>query len=316
MTRTLDDLRGALHAEADAAAYPDVDVLVSGARRRVAETRRRRLAVLGAFTAAVMVVGGVAMTRPAHQALPQPAGQGASSPATIPTASSATSLATIPTASPTASLPASQSAADARAYGIESAVAALPIGVRVFQPDPAVWPVATTQASTPEGLWVVSRAERSPDFDYNAHSGLLTEYGELLLLTPDRSRILRAYPFRGVPPQWLLVTQDAIYCGRQGDGGLPNSMVCRVDRSTGALTVVVFPTPDVNDPTGTLTVAEGLSAPQALAGRPGSWRLAGFLPSADLQHVPQLTAGGLVFAPDPNQAGGGKALRLDPVTLK
>src|SRR5665647_3932005 len=188
----------------------------------VAGARRRRLAV--AVTAALMVVGGVAITRPTHPASPQPAGQSASSPATSP--------ATMPTASPTTSLPASQSAADASAYGIDPAVAALPIGVRVFQPDPALWPVATSQASTPEGLWLVSRAERSPNFDYGALTGLLGDYGELLLLTPDRSRILRAYPFRAVPPEWLLVTQDAIYCGRQGDGGLPDSMVCRVDRST------------------------------------------------------------------------------------
>jgi hypothetical protein len=215
-----------------------------------------------------------------------------------------------PDGHPTASLSFSQSTADARAYGIDAAVAALPIGVRVFQRDPANGPYATSQASTPEGLWLVSRAEDSPNYDYGAHSGLLTEYGELQLLTPDRSRILRAYPFRGVPPQWLLVTPKAVYCGRQGDGGLPNSMVCRVDRSTGALIVVVFPHPE----------CFATDAPQAFAGRPGSWRLAGSLPSADLradlQHVPRLTADGLVFAPDPNQPGGGRALRLDPVTLK
>jgi hypothetical protein len=76
MTRTLDDLRGALHQEADAAAYPDVDALVAGARRRVVASRRRRLAVLGAATAAVLVVGGLAVTRPAHKALPQPADRG------------------------------------------------------------------------------------------------------------------------------------------------------------------------------------------------------------------------------------------------
>ena len=303
MKRTLDDLRGALHEEADAAAYPDVDALVAGARRRVVATRRRRLAVLGAVTAAVMVVGGVAMTRPTHQVLPQPAGTGASAP--VPS----------PTVTPTASRSASQSTADALVYGIEAAVAALPIGVRVHQLDPAFWPVATSQASTPEGLWLVSRAEDSPDYDDAAHPGLLTEYGELLLLTPDRGRILRAYPFRGVPPQWLLVTPRAVYCGRQGDGGLPNSMVCRVDRSTGALTVVVFPSPD-DFATDAPPVPGGLSAPQALASRPGSWRLAGSLPSADLQHVPRLSAGSLLFARDPNQAGGGKSLRLDPLTLR
>ena len=76
MKRTLDDLRDALHEEADAAAYPDVDALVAGARRRVVAGRRRRLAVLGAATAAVLVVGGLAITRPEHRALPQPAGLG------------------------------------------------------------------------------------------------------------------------------------------------------------------------------------------------------------------------------------------------
>src|SRR5665811_471582 len=76
MQANLDDLRGALHDEADAAAYPDVDALVAGARRRVVASRRRRLAVFGAVTAAVLVVGGLAVSRPAHQGMPQPAGPG------------------------------------------------------------------------------------------------------------------------------------------------------------------------------------------------------------------------------------------------
>ena len=313
MTRTLDGLRRALHEEADAAAYPHVDALVAGTRRRNVASRRRQIAVLGAVTAAVLVVGGVTVSRPEHRALPQPAGTGAAGPATSPATSPATATnpATNPTAGPTVPLSASQSAAEARKFGIKAAIAALPIGSRVQPLDTAFWPVATTQTSTREGLWLVSQA------DLRANPQLAADNGELLLLTPDRTRILRAYPFRGVPPEWLLVTPQAVYCGRQGDGGLPNSMVCRVDRSTGALTVVVFPTPDVNDPTGTLTVPEGLGAPQALAGRPGSWRLAGAIPwSADLQHVPRLTADGLVFARDSYQAGGGRALRLDPATLK
>ena len=254
MKRTLDDLRGALHDEADASAYPDVDALVAGAWQRVAATRRRRLAVLGAVTVALLVVGGMATTRLTHQTLPQPAGKGTCGP----------------TANPTPSLPASQSTADALVYGIEAVVAALPIGVRVQQLDTAFWPVATSQAPTPEGLWLVSRA------DVGAHPEL-AEYGELLLLTPDRTRILSAYPFRGVPPQWLLVTPQAVYCGRQGDGGLPDSMVCRVDRPTGGLTVAVFPSP----------TDSSFSEPQALAGRPGTWRLYGTNPStADLQQIP------------------------------
>src|SRR5665647_1524778 len=75
--RTLDDLRNALHDEADAAAYQDVEALVAGARRRVAASRRRRLAVLGATTAAILVFGGViATTRPTHQVVPPATGLG------------------------------------------------------------------------------------------------------------------------------------------------------------------------------------------------------------------------------------------------
>ena len=80
MRRTLDDLRGALHDEADGTENPDVESLLTGARRRVAATRRRRLGVLSAATAALVVVGGVvAVTLPRNQALPQPAGPGPSS---------------------------------------------------------------------------------------------------------------------------------------------------------------------------------------------------------------------------------------------
>ena len=308
MKRTLDDLRGALREGADDTAYPDVDALVAGARRRVVATRRRRLAALGAATAAVLVVAGVVSTHSTQQAVLRPAGKGATGTAASPTAS--------PTSSPTASQPPSQSAGDARAHGIEAAIAALPIGVRVVQLNPAQWPVGTTQASTPEGLWLVSFPYASAGVDLIAHPQL-TEYGELLLMTPDRSRILSAYPFRDVPPQWLLVTPQSVYCGRQGDGGVPNSMVCRVDRSTGALTVVVFPSLD--DPsTDELDPGRGgLSAPQALAGRPGRWRLAGTTAeSSFLQRVPRLTANGLLFAPDPNVPGGGKSLLLDPATLE
>ena len=128
-----------------------------------------------------------------------------------------------------------------------------------------------------------------------------------------RGRLRRADSCRAVLLRGVMVAPEAVYGGRQGDGGLPDSMVCRVDRSTGALGVAVFPN----------TVDSAFSDPQtgvvdsrSLAGRPGSWRLAGSLPSADLQHVPRLSAGSLLFARDPNQAGGGKALRLDPLTLR
>jgi hypothetical protein len=77
MNATLDDLRAALHEEADAAAYLDVEALVAGARQRVGAARRRRLTVLSAATAAVLVVSGlVATTASTHHAAPPPAGPG------------------------------------------------------------------------------------------------------------------------------------------------------------------------------------------------------------------------------------------------
>jgi hypothetical protein len=76
----MDDLRGALHDAADGTANPDVESLVTGAGRRVAATRRRRLGALSVATAALVVVGGVvAGTLSTNQALPQPAGPGPSS---------------------------------------------------------------------------------------------------------------------------------------------------------------------------------------------------------------------------------------------
>ena len=69
----------------------------------------------------------------------------------------------------------------------------------------------------------------------------MNEYAEILLLDPQNGEILRAYPFPGVPPQSLQVTDDAIYCIRQGDGALGDSMLCRIDRSSLEATVRVFP---------------------------------------------------------------------------
>jgi hypothetical protein len=94
---------------------------------------------------------------------------------------------------------------------------------------------------------------------------VVNSYWELMLLSADRSRILASYSFEGVPPQWLLVTADAVYCGRAGDGALPDSMVARLGRGHDQLTVV-YSAP---------AAADGDTAiwPESIGARPGHWRM-------------------------------------------
>ncbi len=145
----------------------------------------------------------------------------------------------------------SQTAADAARDGVIPEVAALPFSVRVD---------VRGQVVAAEGVWVLSvptaaaaknadGCRLGPDTGkYPTDTICVTEYGELLLLDAGRSRILRAYPLPAVPPTFLLLTPDAVYCGRAGDAAvgetmLPDSMVCRVDRATLAARVRVFPAP-------------------------------------------------------------------------
>jgi hypothetical protein len=44
-----------------------------------------------------------------------------------------------------------------------------------------------------------------------------------------------------VPPEVLVVGEEAVYCGRNSEGLLPDSMVCRIDRRTLQAAVRVFP---------------------------------------------------------------------------
>ena len=125
-----------------------------------------------------------------------------------------------------------------------AAVAALPVDRRIS---------VVARLDAPEGTWVISRlpsgvggedcvlgdpaSVRGRDFVCDA------EYGELVLMSRRESEVLRAFPFPGVRPQTLLLTAAAVYCGRQGDGALPNSMLCRIDRSSLGSTVRVFASP-------------------------------------------------------------------------
>ena len=164
----------------------------------------------------------------------------ASTTATAPTTTAppATTTTTIVTGEP------SQSAADAQRDGVVPELAALPIELRVD-------PVFELRAA--EGVWVASRP---PDDlwtltgdgvlgdrngDYVADFINVIEYGEVLLLDGSTGAIIRAWPLPGLPPQRLVLTPDAAYCARQGDGGLPDSMVCRINRATGEALVRVYP---------------------------------------------------------------------------
>jgi len=141
----------------------------------------------------------------------------------------------------------SQSAEDAARDGVLPAVAVLPFDLRVTIYD---------ELDTTEGRWVLSQPSPSVplilgDCDpadagcvYGRDYVVNGEYGEVLLLDSTSGQILRAYPLPGFPVEHrgsILVTDEAVFCSSQGDGALPDSMLCRIDRSTLDWMVRVFP---------------------------------------------------------------------------
>jgi len=164
--------------------------------------------------------------------------------------------------------------------GVPSAVATLPPTDRVQQV-----PGGTTRVSGADGAWVISRP-----------AAVSRGYAEVLHLDAS-GRILRAYPFAGVPPQWLLLTPQAVYCGRRGDEAAPDAMVCRIDRTTGAVRVLV-----------SAGGAGGTALTQGdVAARPGTWRVDDRAFAADLG-VPPSVGTEVTFS-------GGGTLRLSVDTL-
>jgi hypothetical protein len=169
-----------------------------------------------------------------------------------------TTLPAAPVSSPASVLPGlsdvgpSQSVEDATRDGIVPEVAALSSVQRVVVAPNSFGP---TVLDTPEGIWVVTRPSADgisgldenscllgdPDGLYGRDYVCMSEYAEVLLLEQGTGRILRAYPFHSMPTHQLFLTDDAIYCALQGDGGLPDSMLCRIDRTTLQATVRVFP---------------------------------------------------------------------------
>lgn len=168
---------------------------------------------------------------------------GVGNPATNSTASSTTSSTLAPTTTEAGAIP-SQTPSDAERDGVIPELAAIPVAMRV-----------DVQLAIPaeEGLWVVSRPHPdiidlapgcrlgNPKGVHGIDNICVAEYGEVLLMDAEGQRILRAYPLPGLPPQLLEITDDAVFCARQGDGALPASMVCRIDRSTLEWTAHVYP---------------------------------------------------------------------------
>lgn len=142
----------------------------------------------------------------------------------------------------------SQSPADAARDGIVPALAELSLADRVS---------IVLSESTSQGVWAISEipgTTEAPGCVIGDRNGLygtdficVFEYREVLLLNDDLSRIMRAYPLPSQPARLLLVTDEAVYCARQGDGGLPDSMLCRIDRQSLDITGRIFPGREESD---------------------------------------------------------------------
>lgn len=139
----------------------------------------------------------------------------------------------------------SQSSQDAARDGVVPALAALPLSERLD---------AAAAVDTAEGRWVFSTpdhipAEAAPDCALGDPLATrwrdflcIDEYGEILLMNADDTRIIRAFPLPYAhTTTHLVVTDKAVYCASQGDGGLPDSLLCRIDRTTLTMLVRVFP---------------------------------------------------------------------------
>jgi len=177
-----------------------------------------------------------ATTPATTKVLPPLSADSSSTGSTLPSTTGTTALGDV--------LEPSQDPAAAARDGVVAGVAALPLSLRVQ---------SQFEIRAADGVWVISRPRPEAaapgggsligdtDGDYGRDFVAAAEYGEVLLLDGDDRSILRAWPLPGLPPQSLVLTEDAVYCARQGDGGLPDSMVCRIDRATGEFLVRIFP---------------------------------------------------------------------------
>lgn len=179
--------------------------------------------------------------------------------ATSTTVTSATSVGTASPSAGSVSVPPSstssigaldsspnQSAEDAQLDRVVGEVAVLPFVERVD---------ALVEVGAPEGVWTLSRIPQEgidaaatggvigdPDGEYPADLIFASEYGEILLID-EPGHIARAYPMPGAVPSWIVITEQAVFAGRIGDGGLPDSALVRIDRETFAAEILLIPAP-------------------------------------------------------------------------
>lgn len=153
------------------------------------------------------------------------------------TTTAASTTTTAPTTTPSAPERPSQSVRNAERDGVIPELAALPLSVRTER-------VIGVEAT--EGIWALAAPTQELNDlavadgcgfgnleggTYGVDVICVPEYGEVLLID-DAGRIVKAYPMPGAPPSWLTVTEAAVFTGHIGDGGLPDSTLVRIDRST------------------------------------------------------------------------------------
>jgi hypothetical protein len=261
----IERLRSDLRAQSDEAPTPD---WLLGAAHRRWRRRRARRAGAGVVLAAVVLVGGAVIAGQGGEPDAVDAGPASPGPSTTtsPATTSTTTLSS--TTQAFADGPPSQSPEDAARDGVIPELAALPLHVRTVIPASVV---------VPEGEWAISEPSQVVlDLaDDSCHFGDLSgtphvdsicagEYAEVVLLDTE-GQIARAYPMGGVKPSWIHVTDDAVYGGRVGDGGLPDSTLFRIDRATLELRGLVFPS----------TESPGVPGQDGFLGRTAaSWRVA------------------------------------------
>ena len=135
------------------------------------------------------------------------------------------------------------------------------------------------------------------------HVATLTDVGLEVVQLETGPAVIVVLPRRpslpGLPPQTLQLTEDAIYCARQGDAALPDSMVCRIDYATGDLTVRVFPS--------VTNSAYTPAAPDRLI--PDNWSINPPVAEALFSHMAYTEMGVAV-------SGDDRFALLDPVTLE